>query len=119
MRDRLKDLFNCFILSLKLILIPIIAGILIGVISGIINKDFHVLVFLGWIYRMGIYMACFGLFLCAIALMKPIHMNPLNHEKIWKQNFKVFGLIRVIGYSSVFIFLYSIILERIIFGFFL
>lgn len=118
MKDRLRDFFNCFILSLKIILIPIIAGVLIGVISGIINKEFHAIVFLVWIYRLGVYTACFGLFLCAIALIKPIHMNPLNSEKLWKKKFKIFGLIRVIGYTSVFIFLYSIIVEKIIFALF-
>ncbi|AWZ47637.1 hypothetical protein [Hathewaya limosa] len=114
-KDRLIDFNSCFILSLKVSLIPIIIGIIVGIIVGLVKKDLTYLNVLYWVYAFATYISCLGLVICAIAFMSPKHMEKLNHQKQWERYFKVFGLIKVIGYTSTFILIYSLILDIIIF----
>ena len=61
MKEILKDLLRCFILSLKIFLIPIILGAVIGIIGGLAQGDLYLQDVLSSINRMAIRVSCFGL----------------------------------------------------------
>lgn len=115
MGERMYDFFACFKISLKVYIIPIIIGALIATIYGLSKGNFNYILVLHWIYAMGTYISCLGLFICAIAFMKPKYMSKLNHEKEWNKHFYKFGLIKVIGYVSGMMLIYSVLLDYIIY----
>ncbi|WP_142415172.1 hypothetical protein [Hathewaya massiliensis] len=115
MQERVHDFFTCFKISLKVSLIPIVIGSLIGIIYGLVKGGLNYVLVFRWIYAMAIYASCLGLFVCAIAFMKPKYMGQLNHQKEWDKHFYKFGLIKVIGYVSAMVLIYAVILDYILY----
>lgn len=115
MRERVYDFFNCFKISLKVSLIPMVIGTLIALIYGTVKGTLNYILIFRWIYAMGIYISCLGLFICAVSFMKPKYMGKLNHQKEWDKHFYKFGLIKVVGYVSAMLLIYAVILDYILY----
>lgn len=112
-----NDLRECFKISLKVFFISFVIGIVIGVISACIKKNFNIVLILEWGSRFVTYASCFGLFISAISFTKKDLMRPLNYNRQWKTYFSKFNLAHVIFFSCVFCLIYSIIIGTILFYF--
>lgn len=111
MKGILKDLFRCFKLSLKIFLIPLILGALVGVIASISKGEFLLLEIFSSINRAAIRISCFGLAIAGIGLIKTRMMEPLNYEEKWAEYFSVLNLVGAIFFISLFMLVYSIIID--------
>jgi hypothetical protein len=115
MKEILKDLLRCFILSLKIFLVPIILGALIGVISGLVGGDLSLQGVLASVNRTCVRIACFGLAISGIGFIKREMLEPLYHEEKWMEYFYKFNLVGVIFFVSLFMLVYSTIIDLVLF----
>ena len=115
MKGILKDLFHCFKLSLKIFLIPLILGAVVGIIASLIKGEFHLQDILVHMNRMAIRVSCLGLAIAGIGLIKTRMMEPLNYEEKWAEHFNVLNLIGAIFFISFFMLIYSLTIDVILF----
>jgi hypothetical protein len=116
MKEILKDLLHCFILSLKIFLILVILGAIFGVISGLFKGNLNLEGVLGSVNRTAIRISCFGLAIAAIGFVKREMMEPLNYEGKWMEYFNKFNLVGVIFFISLFMLAYSTIIDLALFN---
>lgn len=93
-----QDVFTCFKVSLKLAIIPIVLGAVIGFFYLMFTGNPITLIsILAGIRSAGLIFACMGLFICAIAFLNPSkYLRPLAYEKKWKLHLAKFGLVGTI-----------------------
>ncbi|MCB2290493.1 hypothetical protein LGK97_12010 [Clostridium sp. CS001] len=115
MKGILKDLFRCFKLSLKIFLVPLILGAVVGLIASLIRGEFYLQEIFSFVNRMTIRVSCFGLAISAIGLVKTRMMEPLNYEEKWVEYFSVLNLVGVIFFISLFMLGYSVIIDVALF----
>jgi hypothetical protein len=115
MRGILKDLLGCFKLSLKIFLIPLILGAVVGVIASLTKGQLYLQEVLGFVNRMTIRVSCLGLAISAIGLVKTRMMEPLNYEEKWAEYFSVLNLVGAIFFISLFMLIYSVIIDVALF----
>ena len=115
MKEILKDLLHCFILSLKIFLIPIILGAVIGVIGGLVSGDLNLQGVLSSVNRTSIRISCFGLAIAGIGFVKREMLEPLNYEEKWMEYFNKLNLVGVIFFVSLFMLAYSTIIDLVLF----
>lgn len=115
MRGILKDLLNCFKLSLKIFLVPIILGALVGVIGGLVGSDLNLEGVLGSVNRTAIRISCFGLAIAGIGFVKREMLEPLNYEEKWMEYYDKLNLVGVIFFVSLYMLAYSIIIDLVLF----
>ncbi|MBU3189390.1 hypothetical protein K9O30_09790 [Clostridium bowmanii] len=115
MKEILKDLLHCFILSLKIFLIPIILGAVVGIIGGLLHGDLYLQDVLSSVNRMAIRISCFGLAIAGIGFVKKGMLEPLDYEEKWMEYFNKFNLVGVIFFISLFMLAYSTIIDLILF----
>jgi hypothetical protein len=115
MKGILKDLFRCFKLSLKIFLIPLTLGAVVGLIASISRGEFYLQEIFGFVNRMTIRVSCFGLAISAIGLVKTRMMEPLNYEEQWAKYFSVLNLVGAIFFISLFMLIYSVIIDVALF----
>ncbi|MCB2299421.1 hypothetical protein [Clostridium tagluense] len=115
MKEILKDLLHCFILSLKIFLVPIIMGALIGVISGLLNGDLNLQGVLASVDRTAIRISCFGLAISGIGFVKREMLEPLNYEEKWMEYYEKLNLVGVIFFVSLFMLVYSTVIDLVLF----
>ncbi|GCD12513.1 hypothetical protein [Clostridium tagluense] len=115
MKGILKDLLHCFILSLKIFLVPIIMGALIGVISGLVNGDLNLQGVLASVDRTAIRISCFGLAISGIGFIKREMLEPLNYEEKWMEYYEKLNLVGVIFFVSLFMLVYSTVIDLVLF----
>ena len=115
MKANLKDLLHCFRLSLKIFLVPIILGALIGLISGLWGGELNLQWVLASINRTAIRISCFGLAIAGIGFVKREMLEPLNYEEKWLEYFEKLNLVGVIFFVSLFMLVYSTIIDLVLF----
>ncbi len=115
MRGILKDLWKCFKLSLKIFLVPIIFGVLVGVIGGLVSSNLSLQEVLGAVNRTAIRISCFGLAIAAIGFVKREMLEPLNYEEKWMEYYEKLNLVGVIFFVSLFMLAYSTIIDLVLF----
>lgn len=110
-----EDIFTSFKISLKIYLIPLILGMISGLIYCLV-KDLPLSIYtlLKGTVHIGIWMSCFGLFIGAVAFMKPRHMEPLNYQNQWRNYYKFFNLIGSIVSICLFMLSYALIMDIIL-----
>ncbi|GEM_PF-375953 len=110
-----EDIFTSFKISLKIYLIPLILGMISGLIYCLV-KDLPISIYtlLRGTVNIGIWMSCFGLFIAAVAFMKPQYMEPLNYQNQWRNYYKFFNLIGSIASICFFMLSYSLIMDIIL-----
>ena len=96
MNEKIYDVFTCVKIA-SLIFLPIaLLGAVVGVILGISKSALSVGDILSWIFYIGVWISSFGLFIAAVAFVKPKHMRDLNHQKEWRKHFYKMNLVGVI-----------------------
>jgi hypothetical protein len=115
MKGILKDLFRCLKLSLKIFLIPLILGVVVGLIASIARGEFYLQEIFSFVNRMTIRISCFGLAISGIGLVKTRMMEPLNYEEKWAEYFSVLNLVGAIFFISLFMLIYSVIIDVALF----
>lgn len=115
MKEILKDLLRCFKLSLKIFLIPIILGAVIGAIIGLVNGNLGLEGVLRSIDSTCIRISCLGLAISAIGFIKPRMMEPLDYQEKWMEYFNRFNLVGVIFFISLFMLIYSTVIDVVLF----
>ena len=115
MNEISRDLLRCFKLSLKIFLVPIILGVVVGLIYSLINGSFTFQEVIGFVNRMTIRISCFGLAIAAIGLVKRQMQEPLNYQEKWNEYFQTLNLVWVIFFISLFMLIYSLIIDFILF----
>ena len=113
MSERLYDIFTCFKLSLKIFLIPLIIGTLIGTILGLRNGELSIVTIITWIFSVGTWVSSLGLVVCAVSFMKTDFLGDLNHQRQWRKYFYRLNLVPVMFFICMFIYGYLIILDYI------
>lgn len=110
-----EDIFTSFKISLKIYLIPLILGAVSGLIYCLV-KDLPINIYtlLRSTVHIGIWMSCFGLFIGAVAFMKPQYMEPLNYQNQWRNYYKLFNLIGAIISICFLMLSYSLIIDTIL-----
>jgi len=94
--EKIYDVFTCVKIA-SLIFLPIaLLGAVVGVILGISKSALSVGDILSWIFYIGVWISSFGLFIAAVAFVKPKHMRDLNHQKEWRKHFYKMNLVGVI-----------------------
>lgn len=107
MRDFIKDILY----SIKLALLIFLgAFILSGVITFAITKG-NVLSSIIWGSRIAQYISFLGLFISALSFTNENSMRPLNYEREWKTYFGKFNLAFAIFFISLFILVFSILVQ--------
>lgn len=119
MKEILNDLLRCFILSLKIFLIPIILGVVFGVIGGLACGDLYLQGVLNSVNTTAIRVSCFGLAISAIGFVKREMLEPLNYEEKWMEYFNRLNLVGVIFFVSLFMLVYSTIIDLVLFQIYL
>lgn len=114
MKGILKDLFRCFKLSLKIFLIPIILGAVVGLISGLTKGQLNLQDVLEEVNRSNIRVSCFGLAISGIGFVKTRMMEPLNYEEKWAEYFSVLNLVGAIFFISLFMVTYALTIDVIL-----
>ena len=115
MKEILEDLLHCFILSLKIFLVPIILGAIIGVIGGLVGGELNLQGVLASVNRTAIRISCFGLAIAGIGFVKREMLEPLNYEEKWLQYYNKLNLVGVIFFISLFMLVYSTIIDLVLF----
>ncbi len=115
MKEILTDLLRCFKLSLKIFLIPLALGAIIGVITGLVRGNLQVEGVLRSVNTTAIRISCFGLAISGIGFIKRDMMEPLNYEEQWMEYFNRMNLVGVIFFISLFMLTYSIIIDLALF----
>jgi len=109
--EKIYDIFTCAKIA-TLIFIPIaLIGSLVGIILGISKSALTVGYTLSWIFNIGVWIASFGLFIAAIAFVKPKHMRELNHQKEWRKHFYKMNLVGVIFTVCAIQYVYLAIID--------
>lgn len=106
-KDFIEDLLYCLKLSVGIFFIPFI----IGMIAGIVLHGLNVKEILSWGSRFVQWASALGLGIAGIAFIKPKYMRPLNYQDVWETYFKKLNLVHVIFFISIFIAIYSYIIE--------
>lgn len=114
MKTRLRDFSECFFISLKIFLGIAIVGALIGGGICISRGKFDYTLLIEWIYRINIYVGCFGLFIVGLGVLKPSSMEDLSHIETWRTYFSKFGFIKVVAYLSLLITFYGLSIQYIL-----
>jgi hypothetical protein len=117
-KEILEDLLRCFKLSLKIFLIPVILGAVIGVIGGLFKGNINLQDVLKSVDSTNIRISCFGLAISGIGFIKRDMMEPLNYEEKWMEYFNKFNLVGVIFFISLFMLVYSTIFDLVLFKMF-
>lgn len=115
MKEILKDLLRCFKLSLKIFLIPVILGAVIGIIGGLVHGNLNLQGILKSVDTTSIRISCFGLAISGIGFIKRDMLEPLNYEEKWMEYFNRFNLVGVIFFISLFMLAYSTIIDLVLF----
>ena len=115
MKEILEDLLHCFILSLKIFLIPIILGAVIGLIGGLVSKNLNLHGVLNSVNSTAIRVSCFGLAISGIGFVRREMLEPLNYEEKWMEYYNKLNLVGVIFFVSLFMLVYSVIIDLILF----
>ncbi len=111
MNEKFYDIFTCVKIA-SLIFIPIaLIGALVGVILGISKSVLSVEYTLSWIFNIGVWIASFGLFIAAIAFVKPKHMRELDHQNEWRKHFYKMNLVGVIFTVCLVQYVYLTIID--------
>lgn len=111
-----KDFGKCIIWALKILIIPVLLGIFIGVVYNLVKHNPMTLKsILDWVKSIGMIFSCFGLFISAAGYLRPAKgLAPLNYQKEWREHFSKFnlvGAITAICAILLFIFLmYDVVL---------
>lgn len=117
--DFFEDFLYCIKLSLKISVIPILAGLVITVLYCLFSKNPITLeIILKGIRSTGIIMACFGLFICALAFLRPDTLGPLNYQKQWRMYFVKFNLVGAIMCICTLILFYFLIFDVVLWNMF-
>jgi flagellar biosynthesis protein FliQ len=115
MKGILKDIVRCLKLSLKIFLVPLVLGVVVGLIASIVRGEFYIQEIFSFVNRMTIRISCFGLAIAAIGMVKTRMMEPLNYEEKWAQYFSVLNLVGAIFFISLFMLIYSVIIDVALF----
>lgn len=111
----LMDFFTSFKISLIVSLVVIILGAIIGLIYCLATgTPITVLEIFQFIFRVGIWVSCFGFAIVAIAFAKPDKMRDLNYQNQWRKYYKFFNLIGAMAMICFFVLAYSLILDGIL-----
>ncbi len=106
-KDFIKDLLYCLKLSVGVFFIPFI----LGAIAGMIMHGPNIKEILSWGSRFVQWVSAMGLGIAGIAFIKPKFMRPLNYQDVWETYFKKFNLAHVLFFISIFIAIYSYVIE--------
>lgn len=109
MKAYMEDVFQCFIIGLKIFIGFFIAGVLIGLIRQ--GFKIHALI---WGCKVTQIVAAMGLGISALGFMKMDLLRPLDYEDKWKLYFNKFNLVFAILFISTFVAIISYILEMFI-----
>jgi len=112
----MSDVVFCFKLSLKLVIIPVVFGIIISctylLIKGQAMELSRILI---GIRNIGIIFSCGGLFVSALGFLQPTKLlRPLSYEKTWRQYLNKFGLVGTIFCTSAFLVSYFLVYDILI-----
>lgn len=107
-----EDFVYCIKLSLKIALLPILIGLVATTIYCLISKNpISLYALLRGVRNTGIIMSCFGLFICALAFLKPDTLGPLNYQKQWRMYFVKFNLVGAIMCICTLILFYFLMFD--------
>ncbi|WP_346868095.1 hypothetical protein [Clostridium sp. UBA1353] len=112
----MSDVVFCFKLSLKLVIIPVVLGIVISCIYLLIKgQAMDLYRILRGIRNTGIIFSCGGLFVSALAFLQPIKLlRPLSYEKTWRQYLYKFGLVGTIFCTFALLATYFLVYDILI-----
>lgn len=114
----IRDLFKSFKVSWIIYLISTMFGIIFGSIYAATTEfQFSFYNILRFIEASGVWTACLGLAISGIAFMKPKTMEPLSFQKQWRRYYKKFNLIGAILSISVYVLIYSMALNIMLWSF--
>lgn len=110
----MKDFIKDILYSIKLaVLIFLGIFILFGLITFIVTKG-NTLNSVVWGSRIAQYLSFFGLFISALSFTNENSMRPLNYEREWKTYFGKFNLAFAIFFTSLFILVFSVIIQDLV-----
>ncbi|GAA0772745.1 hypothetical protein [Clostridium subterminale] len=114
----MSDVLFCFKLSLKLVIIPVVLGIVISCIYQLIKgQAIELSLILIAIRNIGIVFSCGGLFVSALGFLQPTKLlRPLSYEKTWRQYLDKFGLVGTIFCTSAFLVSYFLIYDILVYN---
>jgi hypothetical protein len=115
MKEILEDLLRCFKLSLKIFLVPLILGAVIGLIGGLFKGNLNLEAVLRSIDSTCIRISCFGLAISGIGFIKREMMEPLSYQEKWMEYFNKFNIVGVIFFISLFMLAYSTVIDLALF----
>lgn len=110
MKKYLKDILYCVKFSIYIFIVAFFIGGLIGLIVG----GFNLVIIMDWGSRISQYVSFLGLFISAVSFMREDSMRPLNYEEQWETYFTKLNLTFVIFFISLFILIFSICIQDII-----
>jgi hypothetical protein len=112
----MSDVVFCLKLSLKLVIIPIVLGIVISCIYLLIKgQAVELSRILKGVRNTGIIFSCGGLFVSALGFLQPTKLlRPLSYEKTWRQYLDKFGLVGTIFCTSAFLASYFLVYDILI-----
>ncbi|MEG0307812.1 MAG: hypothetical protein RR891_03150 [Clostridium sp.] len=116
-----QDVVYCLKLSLKILVIPVVMGIVYGIGYLLINDQPLELVRICIeIRNVGIMFSCFGLFISALGFLRPgVMLRPLSYEKSWRKYLKKFGLVGTIFCTCGFLISYFLVFDLVVYKVFL
>ncbi|MEG1255116.1 hypothetical protein [Clostridium sp.] len=112
----IHDVVYCLKLSLKIVIIPLVLGIVFNIGYLLIqNQPLDVIQILIGIRNIGIMFSCFGLFICALGFLRPtVMLRPLSYQRTWKKYLNEFGLVGTIFCTSAFLITYFLVFDIVV-----
>ena len=110
----MKEFIKDILYSIKIALLIFLSLFLLaGIISFIVTKG-NLINSIYWGSRVAQYASFFGLFISAVSFTNQNSMRPLNYEREWKTYFGKFNLAFAIFFISLFILIFTIIIQDLI-----
>lgn len=111
MKERVCDMFTCLKMSFGIYLIPVILGLIIGVIKGVDGAGYDKIIILNWIYTVGVSVSCIGLLISSVTFFKGGISIDVEYQKKWKTYFKKFNITTVVIWICIFMLIFSNVLD--------
>ncbi|WP_315118995.1 hypothetical protein [uncultured Clostridium sp.] len=107
MKDYIKDILY----SIKIASFIFLGGFILGGVITLMVTKGNVLNSILWGGRVAQYISFLGLFTAAISFTNENSMRPLNYDREWRTYYSKFNLTFAIFFISLFILIFSIIIQ--------